>query len=122
MRAVCSSLIVMVLGVSVLSVGSTALGGAVSGPGVSTKVLGPRESHSFSVRFESLASAIVTVKGDGDTDLDLYVYDENGHLIASDDDDTDFCMVRWTPRWTGRFTVKVVNRGYLSNRYTIEHN
>jgi len=32
--------------------------------------------------------AEVAVIGDGDTDLDLYVYDPAGRLVAYDDDDT----------------------------------
>jgi hypothetical protein len=63
--------------------------------------------------------ASVAVSGDGDTDLDLYVYDENGHLVASDTDLTDQCYVSWVPRWTGTFTIKIVNRGNVFNRYHV---
>jgi hypothetical protein len=66
--------------------------------------------------------AIVTVQGDGDTDLDLYVYDEFGNRVAADEGPTDHCSVIWTPRWTGTFTIKVVNRGALSNRYRLRTN
>jgi hypothetical protein len=65
---------------------------------------------------------VLVVSGDGSTDLDLYVYDENGNLIAKDEDDTDDCVVRFIPRWTGDFTVKVMNRGGYSNRYTLGTN
>src|SRR6185295_6532560 len=51
------------------------------------------------------------VLGDGSTDLDLYVYDENGYLIVSDTDRTDRCLVSWIPLRTSCFVVKVVNRG-----------
>ena len=61
----------------------------------------------------------VEVGGDGDTDLDLYVYDENGNLITSDTDLTDHCIVSFTPRWTGTFTIRVVNRGSVYNNYRI---
>jgi hypothetical protein len=65
---------------------------------------------------------VLFVSGDGSTDLDLYVYDENNNLIAKDDDNSDDCLVRFIPRWTGRFTVKVVNRGRYANRYTLGSN
>ena len=60
------------------------------------------------------ARAIVTVEGDGSTDLDVYVYDENGNLVAKVDGPGDKCRVTWTPRWTGKFTIKVVE-GYVSD-------
>ncbi len=63
--------------------------------------------------------ARVTVIGDHDTDLDLYIYDENGNLIDSDIDNTDICVCTWTPRWTGRFKVKIVNRGSVYNNYRL---
>ena len=66
--------------------------------------------------------AEVVVSGDGDTDLDLYVYDSNGNLIAKDDDYTDGCYVRWRPSWTGRFIIKIVNRGPVYNKYVLMTN
>jgi hypothetical protein len=65
---------------------------------------------------------VLFVSGDGSTDLDLYVYDENGNLVAKDDDNSDQCAVRFIPRWTGPFTVKIVNRGHYANRYTLGTN
>ncbi len=56
---------------------------------------------------------------DGDTDLDVYVYDENGNLIGKDEDPADTCVATWFPRSTGEFTIRVVNRGSVSNRYII---
>ena len=66
--------------------------------------------------------AEVSVVGDGDTDLDLYIYDENGNLIVSDTDYTDRCYVRFCPRWTGNFLVRIVNRGGVYNNFTIATN
>lgn len=64
--------------------------------------------------------AEMAVIGDGDTDLDLYVYDPAGRLVGSDEDETDRCYVRFFPRTTGTYTIKVVNRSpYLSNAYVI---
>lgn len=60
---------------------------------------------------------IVFVNGDGSTDLDLYIYDENGNLIDSDIDNTDTCICRFTPKWRGNFTIKIKNRGNVYNRY-----
>ena len=66
--------------------------------------------------------AEVAAVGDGDTDLDLYIYDGNGNLVCSDTDLSDRTYCGWTPRWTGAFTIKIVNRGRVYNRYTLVTN
>ncbi|MBR6056888.1 MAG: hypothetical protein IKP58_01830 [Victivallales bacterium] len=87
-----------------------------------TTSVGPKETDRYERHFTAHELAAVIVSGDGDTDLDLYVYDENGNLIAKDEDNTDECLVTWTPRWTGKFIIKVVNCGSISNCYTIRVN
>ena len=62
----------------------------------------------------------IEVIGDGDTDLDLYLVDENGNRVDSDTDYTDDCIASVTPRWTGVFYVKIVNRGSVYNRYSMQ--
>ena len=76
----------------------------------------------YEISFRANELATVTVVGDGDTDLDLYVYDQNGNLIDKDDDYTDNCICTWTPRWTGVFRIKIVNRGSVYNRYVLRTN
>jgi len=61
----------------------------------------------------------VVVAGDGDTDLDLYVYDAvTGQLLGSDDDDTDYCVVRGYSS-SGRLVIRITNRGSVWNRYIL---
>jgi len=79
-------------------------------------------SDTYTMRFRAGEVARVAVIGDGDTDLDLYVYDEFGNLIGSDTDYTDQCIVTWAPRWTGVFTIQVVNRGNVYNVYRLQTN
>ena len=66
--------------------------------------------------------ALISVTGDGATDLDLYVYDAAGNLVAKDDDELDFCYVAFTPRVTQPYTIRVVNRGSVYNEYTLRTN
>ena len=73
----------------------------------------------FHVTFRGTEDAAVVISGDGDTDLDLYVYDENGNLIGSDTDGSDDCVVRFNPRWTGVFRIEVRNLGSVYNQYQI---
>ncbi|GMO11583.1 MAG: hypothetical protein Ta2D_13740 [Rickettsiales bacterium] len=62
------------------------------------------------------------VSGDGDTDLDLYIYDANGNLIEYDENYSDDCYVSWVPKWTGSYTIRIVNRGRVYNRFIIATN
>jgi hypothetical protein len=79
-------------------------------------------THVYNISFRGDAFAEIAVSGDGDTDLDLYVYDEFGHLVASDVDATDDCYVSWTPVFTGSFRVEVRNEGYVYNEYVLATN
>ena len=46
-----------------------------------------------------------------------------GHMsIDSDTDYSDNCVCTRTPRWTGSFRIKIVNRGSVYNRYVIRTN
>ena len=93
--------------------------GAVNGPSKTYEVVNGNCVHTYQISFTANYVAEIAVSGDGDTDLDLYVYDSLGNLIVCDTSYSDDCYVRWVPRWTGRFVVKVVNRGPLYNRYVL---
>jgi hypothetical protein len=93
--------------------------GRVNGPGEAHRRVYGGSTITDYVTFKGNFLAEVLVSGDGDTDLDLYVYDENGNLVESDTDYTDDCYVRWYPKWTGTFVVKVVNRGRVHNDYVL---
>lgn len=79
-------------------------------------------TDTYTIRFRGGEEACVIVCGDGDTDLDLYVYDENGNLVDSDTDATDACVAVWNPKWTGPFTIKIKNLGNVYNRYSLTVN
>ncbi len=96
--------------------------GATGGPQSAISSVSAKDTDVWTVTFRGGSRAMVVVNGDGDTDLDLYVYDENGNLMGKDIDYSDYCVVSWTPRWTGPFTVKIINRGNVYNRYRIYTN
>lgn len=95
--------------------------GAIDGPGIARTVVRSREVDSFRVVFRGGEPARVYVKGDGDSDLDLYIYDQYGNRICSDVDGTDEMYCAWMPRETGPFTIRVRNLG-IANQYVIRHN
>ena len=70
----------------------------------------------------ALEVARVALSGDGDTRLDLYIYDENGNPVESQVGPGDDALASWVPLWSGKFTIKVVNRGLLANRYVLVTN
>ncbi len=103
----------------VANVQAGATRGAVGNYDVTTETVAARGTDVYNIRFRGGETAVVIVSGDGDTDLDLFVYDSNGNLVASDTDNTDDCVCAWTPRYTGTFTIKVKNYGNVYNRYRI---
>ena len=93
--------------------------GNINGPSRDYAAVNGNSYIDYTASFVANELAEVLVSGDGDTDLDLYVYDSNGNPIASDTDYSDDCYVRWIPAWTGRYTIRIVNRGPVYNRFVI---
>lgn len=96
--------------------------GRVGGPGERYSYVYGNSVELYDISFVEGRLAEILVRGDSDTDLDLYVFDSYGHLIAQDADYTDRCYVSWVPMWTGRYTVKIVNRGPVLNNYYLVTN
>jgi hypothetical protein len=95
--------------------------GAVYGARRWTDVVSGHGRDRYRVTFKGDEVAAVYIKGDGDSDLDLYVYDENGNEICRDADSTDTMLCRWTPAWTGPFIIEIRNLG-VANHYEAMHN
>ena len=94
--------------------------GRSAGPGYNVVTIAGKSTDSYDlVKFDGGDYAEVYTEGSGRSNLDLYVYDENGNLICSDTDLSDIAYCGWTPRWSGGFTIKVVNRGTNSNKYAL---
>jgi hypothetical protein len=82
-------------------------------------VVAAHSTDTWTLFLHAGVPATIFVTGDGDTDLDVFLYDENGNLIDSDTDLTDRCIVGVTPRWSGSFTLRVQNLGPIANVYSI---
>ncbi|MCH8543379.1 MAG: hypothetical protein LAT61_07410 [Alcanivorax sp.] len=74
------------------------------------------------VYFEGGKPAEVALVGDGDTDLDLVIYDEYGNVICASVSWNDREHCAWQPRWTGPFTIEVSNLGGVWNAYVLATN
>ena len=79
-----------------------------------------RREHT--IEFRGGEPAVVYDSGDGDSDLDVFVYDESGQLVASATGPRDECVARWKPERQGRFRVEVRNLGSASNWYWMATN
>ena len=117
-RKMTAAVVVTCVALSALAVQAGAVGGLIR----HWDAVAPYSTDTYHISFRGGEVAYVFVSGDGDTDLDLYVYDANGNPIAADTDYSDDCVVRFVPRWTGSFTIRIVNRGPFANRYLLATN
>lgn len=96
--------------------------GRVYGPANVSRRVSAYSTYTDYILFRGGEVAEVVVEGDGDCDLDLYVYNPDGDLVAKDDDNTDYCVVRWTPNYTKSYRIVVKNRGYVYADYLLKSN
>jgi hypothetical protein len=64
-------------------------------------------------------SARITIRGDGDTNLDLFVFGPKKQEVARATGPTDREQVTWEPGTTGFYTIKVQNLGDVWNQYVL---
>ncbi|AHG93339.1 hypothetical protein J421_5804 (plasmid) [Gemmatirosa kalamazoonensis] len=73
--------------------------------------------HDYNIHTIYASGGRVTVRGDGDTDLDCYLV-KNGQVIATDDDATDYCILD-THGYAGPYALIVKNWGNVYNQYDV---
>ena len=91
--------------------------GGFTGPGMHCSVVGPQSTDSFLLFFNANEPAEISLMGDGDSDLDLFVYDVSGKAISEDARPNDFAYAVWTPAMAAPFRVEVRNLGERANQY-----
>ncbi|MDR1312107.1 MAG: PPC domain-containing protein [Deltaproteobacteria bacterium] len=69
----------------------------------------PSTTDIYTVRYNANELARATVIAGGNYDLDLYVYDPAGTLVAYDNDSTSIGICAWTPQETGDYRLRVKN-------------
>ena len=106
--------------VGLLTLAPTASATPCYGYDIGTHVVNARCSQTFYECFSQGEWGRIVLAGDGDTDLDLYVYDSCGNLVGSDTDYTDYCEVTWFAYRGGTYTIVVSNRGSVYNQFTIQ--
>lgn len=93
--------------------------GAVGGPASINRTVDGEAINLYEVSFKKGELAEILLVGDGDTDIDLFVFDSLENLIEKDDDYTDRCYVSWVPKWTGKYVIVVKNLGPIYNNFTL---
>lgn len=64
----------------------------------------------------------VTFTGTGRSDFDLYIYDEYGNLISSDEDYTAFCVCKFYLNYGQQITIKYCSRRTGTFNYVVTTN
>ncbi len=77
----------------------------------------PKGLALHTVWFEEGEPARIYAAGEGD--LDLYVYDRFGQLVAHDNSALFTAACDWTPLGTGEYLVKLVNNDGLHMDYLL---
>lgn len=96
--------------------------GLEGGPRTHRQVAAAAGTDTYIDNFRPGDSATVLITGDGESNLDLYVFDSGGRRICASEklDDVEVC--RWQPASPGRYRVQVVNRGRVENQYEMRSN
>jgi hypothetical protein len=80
------------------------------------------QTDVWEIPFYGNSYAEIAVVGDGDTDLDVAITDENGNVFCYDVSWSDSLYCDFTPAWNGYFYVTVQNMGRVRNSYYLMTN
>jgi hypothetical protein len=111
-----------IIGLLIDETAALASGPTDGGPKTHQDTAQPGSTDVYNVVFAGGQLAEVGIAGDGDSDLDLFVYDENDHLVCRSAGSSDREYCRWWPRWTGPFRIEVQNLGGVANLYRLATN
>ena len=92
----------------------------IQGKIVKVDTVQSRHVDSWKFGLRGTETTRIQLAGDGDTCLELRVFDENGNLVASDTvgmGDRRGVLVH--PKWTGKFLIQIRNLGHMPNHYVL---
>lgn len=101
---------------------ATGAKGAVGGPRSTVDRVLSNSTDIWEIAFRGGEVGSIRVDGDGDTDLDCYVYNSAGTLVAYDNDLTDYCILDWYQSSTGNVRLEIRNLGDVYNQYILSTN
>lgn len=80
--------------------------------------IAPKKTHVWTVPLSGGEHSFVHLSGDGSSDLDLYLYDPEGLEIDKDTSAGDQCGLTVFEKLS-TIVVKIVNRGSVTNSYSL---
>jgi hypothetical protein len=75
---------------------------------------------AVTLTFPAGKEAVLTVRSDKKTDVNLFVYDAAKKVVAKDDSPGPSCDIKFTPKEAGKYTLEVVNLGPGDNKSTLK--
>lgn len=93
--------------------------GRVGGVSRTEHIIRGGAEYSVTHTFRGGEPAGVAIRGDGDTDLDLFIYDASGKRLCGADGPLDEEICRWRPADTSEFRIVIKNLGGVSNSYRL---
>lgn len=96
--------------------------GRIGGASSTLSRLPGGRTDTWTVPFYGNSYAELAIVGDGDSNLDVLVTDENGNTICYDVSWTDKVYCDFVPAWNGYFYITVQNNGRKRNSYYLVTN
>jgi hypothetical protein len=105
---------------ALMTTAAIAVASPVGGTAQARGALDSGERRAYTIHLAGGEEWNLRAEGFGNGDLDCFVYDEDGILVGRDNDDTQLCIISDTPKWTGPFSVVLVNAGDAMISYRVE--
>lgn len=96
--------------------------GDITGPNNHWDAVDARTADNYDIVFQGGRPAYVGISGDGDTDLDLQVFDRYGNEVCSSTSRYDDEACSFYPSRTSEYRVRVANLGRVYNEYQLVTN
>jgi len=78
------------------------------------------DSESYAWTPDTTGDVIICIDGDGDTNLDLFIHDAEGNVVASDSSGDDNELVRFRCVQGTQYTIEIRNLGDVFNEFELE--
>jgi len=98
-------------------ISSVSIAGRVEGPAEITDSISPERFNNHAANLKGGEVTVITLKGDGGSDLDCFLLNSLNEIVTSDVNSSDTCTLTITPTITGRYDLRVYNAGSKRNTY-----